>query len=107
MTDKMRDAFESSPQFRGMDFTRSSTHLDHYESPYANGAWDGWRASREYLVIELPPVPLAPEEPEEAIDDSHMDGYNAAVRMRSACEKNIKAAGLKVKPWHTNTSIQP
>ena len=98
MTDKMRDDFESSPQFRGMDFTRSSAHPDYYESPYANGAWDGWRASRESLVIELPPVPPVPEEPEDAIDDSHMDGYHAAVRMRSACEKSIKAAGLKVKP---------
>ena len=106
MTDKMRDDFQSSPQFRGMDFTRSSTHPDYYESPYANGAWspyangawDGWKASRESLVIELPPAPPVPEEPEEAIDDSHMDGYNAAVRMRSACEKSIKAAGLKVKP---------
>ncbi|MQU08587.1 hypothetical protein [Pseudomonas helleri] len=97
MTDKMRDDFESSPQFRGMDFTRSSTHPDHYESPYANGAWDGWKASREYLVIELPPVPPMPEELEDAFDESLMDGYNAAVRMRSACEKSIKAAGLKVK----------
>ena len=98
MTDKMRDDFESSPQFRGMDFTRSSTHPDHYESPYANGAWDGWKAFRESLVVELPPAPPVPEELEEAIDDSHMDGYHAAVRMRSACEKSIKAAGLKVKP---------
>lgn len=56
-----------------------------------------WQASRESLAIELPPAPPAPEEPEDAIDDSHMDGYNAAVRMRSACEKSIKAAGLKVK----------
>ena len=97
MTNKMRDDFESSPQFRGMDFTRSSAHPDYYESPYANGAWDGWKASREYLVIELPPVPPMPEELEDAFDESLMDGYNAAVRMRSACEKSIKAAGLKVK----------
>ncbi|MEX5557980.1 hypothetical protein Q1J45_10425 [Pseudomonas rhodesiae] len=50
MTDKMREEFETSPRFRGMDFTRSETHPDYYDSPYANGAWDGWKASREALL---------------------------------------------------------
>lgn len=61
--------------------------------------WAGvvWQASREALVIELPPVPEAPEDPEEAIDDSHMDAYHASVGMRHACSKLIEAAGLKVK----------
>jgi len=49
-----RKEFESSPRFKGMDFARSETHPDYYESPYANGAWDGWQASRESLVIDLP-----------------------------------------------------
>jgi hypothetical protein len=48
--DKMREEFETSPRFKGMDFTRSSTHPEYYESPYANGAWDGWQASRESLL---------------------------------------------------------
>ncbi|VVP89686.1 hypothetical protein PS918_03110 [Pseudomonas fluorescens] len=52
--DKMREEFESSPRFKGMDFTRADTHPEYYESPYANGARDGWKASREALVIELP-----------------------------------------------------
>ena len=47
MTDKMREEFEKSPRFRGMDFTRSTTHPDYYNSPYANGAWDGWKAAKE------------------------------------------------------------
>lgn len=47
MTDKMREKFEKSPRFRGMDFTRSATHPDYYDSPYANGAWDGWKAAKE------------------------------------------------------------
>lgn len=51
---KMRKEFEASPKFRGMDFTRSPTHPDYYESPYANGAWDGWKASREAVVVALP-----------------------------------------------------
>lgn len=98
MNDKTRDEFEKSPRFRGMDFTRSASHSQYYESPYANGAWDGWQASREALAIELPPEPTLPDEPEEAIDDSFMDGYYAAQGMRNACAQNIKAAGLKVKP---------
>lgn len=52
--DKMREEFEGSPKFRGMDFTRSSTHPQFYESPYANGAWDGWQASREALTTWQP-----------------------------------------------------
>lgn len=56
-----------------------------------------WTASREALVIELPPPYPEPEEPEEAIDDSHMDAYHAAKGMRHACANAIEAAGLKVQ----------
>ena len=44
------------------------------------------------------PMPVMPEQPEDAIDDSWMDGYNAALRMREECRRAIEAAGLKVKP---------
>ena len=54
MTDKMREEFERSPKFRGMDFRRAPEAPEYYLSPYANGAWDGWQASREALVIEWP-----------------------------------------------------
>ncbi len=86
MTNKMRDYFESSPQFRGMDFTRSSTHPDYYESSYANGAWDGWKASRESLVVAWPDQHTftAPDVAGAAILDC-MTAYG-------------KALGLKVKP---------
>ncbi|WP_038413098.1 hypothetical protein [Pseudomonas cremoricolorata] len=82
-TNKMRAEFEASPKFRGMDFTRSSTHPEFYESPYANGAWDGWQASREAVVVQLPATGtlLAP-------------GWNQGVR---ACGEAIEAQGLKVK----------
>lgn len=124
MTDKVREEFETAFVERQVDlfgegYRDSAIHLlkrkgdfdkppTHYElQRRVQGLYDldwvemtywAWQASRESLVIELPPAPPAPEEPEEAIDDSHMDGYHAAVRMRSACEKSIKAAGLKVKP---------
>lgn len=80
--DKMREEFESSPKFRGMDFSRSSTHPQFYESPYANGAWAGWQASREVLVIELPQQ-----------SGANLD-WNQAIRY---CHQDIEAAGVKVK----------
>ena len=124
MTDKMRDDFEAAfaqhqvdlfgEGYRGSaihllkrngDFDMSPTHYELqrreqglYDLHWVEMTYWAWQASRESLVIELPPAPPVPSEPEDAIDDSHMDGYNAAVRMRSACEKSIKAAGLKVKP---------
>lgn len=60
-------------------------------------AWAAWEASRECLVIDLPAEPECPEDPEEAIDDSHMDAYHSAIRMRNACRDSIHAAGVKVK----------
>lgn len=55
-----------------------------------------WQASRDAVVIELPLAPSIPEDPEEAIDDSHMDAYHSAIRMRDGCAKSITAAGVKV-----------
>lgn len=57
----------------------------------------GWKAYSASLVIELPPEPSIPEDPEEAIDDSHMDAYHSAIGMRNACAKSIEAAGVKCK----------
>lgn len=42
------------------------------------------------------PMPVMPEQPEDAIDDSWMDGYNAALRMREQCLRAIEAAGMQV-----------
>jgi hypothetical protein len=69
-----------------------------FAEPMLRLGLQAWQASREALVIELPPEPSVPEEPEEAIDDSHMDAYHAAKRMRAECVKSVKAAGVKVKP---------
>lgn len=65
---------------------------------FAQQAWKAaWLASRETMVIELPKEPGCPEDPEEAIDDSHMDAYHAAIRIRNACRYSIHAAGVKTK----------
>lgn len=63
----------------------------------AHLAYQAWQASRECQVIELPAEPECPEDPEEAIDDSHMDAYHSAIRMRNACRDSIHAAGVKTK----------
>ncbi|MBV7571837.1 hypothetical protein KW846_03905 [Pseudomonas sp. PDM32] len=69
---------------------------------YADGSidayWHFWKESRAVVAVVLPPAPAQPEDPRDAIDDSHMDAFHAASRMRSACEKAIEAAGLKVMP---------
>ncbi|MBU0792067.1 MAG: hypothetical protein KKC55_16590 [Gammaproteobacteria bacterium] len=103
-SDKMREEFENSPRFKGMDFARAPGHPDYYESPYANGAWDGWKASRESLVIELP-------EPYAVVGDyaacgggrSVWDVEYAAKITDRMCEKIavydracLEAAGVKV-----------
>ncbi len=106
MTDKMREEFEAAyraaclnrpvPRFDPSVFAKD--HCDDYVNPLVQSAWWAWQTSRAALVIELPPPYPEPEEPEEAIDDSHMDAYHAANGMRHACSKFIEAAGLKVKP---------
>ena len=89
MSDKMREEFERSPKFRGMDFRRAPEAPEYYLSPYANGAWDGWQASREALVIELPQS-LMPADVDHHSDLPLMYG--------GAVVATIEAAGLKVKP---------
>lgn len=89
--DKMREEFEQSPRFRGMDFQRAPEAPDYYLSPYANGAWDGWKASRAAVVVE-------PQWPFHH-DYTNSDVAGAAVLdCRTAFEKAARAVGIKVKP---------
>lgn len=60
-------------------------------------AWVGWSAALDSVEIELP-VPVEPECPEDAIDDSWMDAYNAELRLLKRCAMAIESATLKVKP---------
>lgn len=86
MNDLMREEFEKSQKFSGMDFTRAKTHPDFYESPYANGAWDGWQASRESLVIKLPKE-----------DDYVQSSETAMFFLLEDVREAIHAAGVKTK----------
>lgn len=98
MTDKMREEFEAWVLSEYPNRRMSKFADGEYHSTTIQYCWLAWQASRAVLVIDLPPVPVVPDEPEEAIDDSFMDGYYAAQGMRNACAQNIEAAGLKVKP---------
>ncbi|AZC96810.1 hypothetical protein [Pseudomonas chlororaphis] len=102
MNDKMREQFEAAfveeeVRLCGEGFRDSALHMIKQNLFNVHMAWWAWQASRQVVVVELPPVPVEPEEPEFAIDDSHMDAYHAAVRMRDSCVKAIEAQGLKVK----------
>lgn len=100
--DHIRDAFlewlAEECERRGESYA-ACTALDRfgrYTLVWVQTSWIAWQASRAALAVELPPACPMPEEPEEAIDDSHMDAYHAANKMRKACAASIKAAGVKV-----------
>jgi hypothetical protein len=102
MSDKMLEAYKmrraklAGQLFQGEDWPAAYRLADEILSWSCFEA--GWNASRAALVVELPPAPNVPDEPDDAIDDSYMDTYHAAKGMWHACAKSIEAAGLKVKP---------
>ncbi|WP_435607677.1 NUMOD4 domain-containing protein [Pseudomonas knackmussii] len=49
-----RELFENDPHFKGMNFNRFPERPEFYESPYAGGAWDGWRHGRSALAQQSP-----------------------------------------------------
>ncbi|MNJ34753.1 hypothetical protein D3C77_294770 [compost metagenome] len=98
-TNKMREQFEVAfARYAAMSVDEVKAHWDGdlYDDQGMRDAIWAWDESRKTVVVELPPIPAKPEDPEFALDDSHMDAYNAAVRMRDACVKAIEAQGLKV-----------
>lgn len=96
MSDLMpKEFYDAFRKHFGFGQLTASASADAYQMLKA-AEW-AWNASRECLVIDLPAEPECPEDPEEAIDDSHMDAYHSAIRMRNACRDSIHAAGVKVK----------
>lgn len=103
-SDKLREAFESwaiTSAWMGL----SGECLEFIDGGYVNcevqAAWLGWQASRETLVIELPP---ARPEPISSGDELKSDGEAASWNIwvgdklaKAECREAIEAAGLKVK----------
>lgn len=81
MSEQMREEFEDSPKFRGMNFTRSATHPEFYESPYANGAWDGWKAKAEYQYTAIDMATAAADgfmDGAEKLKEAYRAGWDAS-----------------------------
>ncbi len=103
-TNKMREEFAAWAAVNGIDVSVAIMHLTHppkfarFANPEAQKALRVWEASRAVQVVTLPPLPAMPEPDEYATDDSHMDSYSAARRMRDACARAIEAAGGRVAP---------
>lgn len=101
MSEKMREEFETEfrkhPKFEGnaiyADAMLERGSDGNYRFTIAEGAWWGWQASRESLVIELP------SEDDTRCDTvaeiAKQEAYNLAL---GECASAIEAAGLKVKP---------
>lgn len=84
---KIREEFETACKQHAIDagfpeydygFERSSEDANCYLDSHTQAAWWAWQESRSSLVVGFPPAPPLPEEPEEGIDDSHMDAYHSA-----------------------------
>jgi hypothetical protein len=103
MSEQMREKFEAwaMKQAESMRYSFPAgavelNGLGDYAIVWVQGAWLGWQASRAELCVELPKL-TRPEEPEDAFDDSWLDGYSAADRYRTKCREAIHAAGVKTK----------
>lgn len=90
-TNKMREQFEawahrkavvSGHQFMAFLLARNADGS--YQTTWVDSAWEGWQASREAVVVELP----------------KFDDYPASMErdMRESLRSSIEAQGLKVTP---------
>lgn len=103
-TDKVRSEFESRfPVPLGIAWNDGAYHLFNQRTctklshRFYLGCWESWQASREALVIELPPLSgMNSSFVADGIQKTREHNrYNAAVK---DCRKAIESAGLKVKP---------
>lgn len=101
MTDKAREEFEGWVQERSVDTPagfypqltyRCALDPDRYMTSWVDAAWDGWKASRAAIVVELPSIR---EITMGRRENEHDSGFNAAVDL---CIDAVEAVGLKVKP---------
>lgn len=61
--------------------------------------WNAWQASRQALVVELPPSIPMPDEENDDIEEFETEEAIAFTGngMRAACRSAIEAAGVRVK----------
>ncbi|BCP56266.1 hypothetical protein K32_48830 [Kaistia sp. 32K] len=90
--DPRRTAFEAWADAHHLPLQRMG-RTPHYEHADTQGAWIGWNAALDSVVIELP----APDST-DANPTTSTDCDSGFARGVSACRVAINAAGLKVKP---------
>jgi hypothetical protein len=90
-------AFESQNKYKP---TRAE-YGDGWSTPFEEGAWWGWNASREAIEIKLPKAMKGPKGDGLDGDYEEFETHEAVAgevnSMRAKCAKAIKAAGVKVK----------
>ncbi|EOZ3002148.1 hypothetical protein ACQQ4Q_005941 [Pseudomonas aeruginosa] len=107
MEQAMRDEFEAwvRTQVRGASLATVlvySAGNDLYLNPNIQGRYEGWKASRAALRVELPPTITAEEVVEHFnIDEEGIDMAAGIAHMVNgaiaACAAFIKQAGIEVK----------
>lgn len=103
-TNKMREMREAFERTNSRDHRRQPPKGNNYIDPMAQADWEsfqkGWQASREAVVVELPPVRPEPVSTGKALK---ADGETATWNMwageklaKGDCRAAIEAQGLKV-----------
>ena len=95
-TNKMREAFERT---NSRDHRRQPPKGNNYIDPMAQADWEsfqkGWQASREAVVVDLPPKISAHNTTEGGFVRPEAEHYDEAI---GDCREAIEAQGLKVAP---------
>ena len=101
-TNKMREQFEAwalSAKAHGEHFDLSRGNHGAYKSPITHWLYCSWvasyQASREAVVVELPPKISAHNISEGGFVRPEAEHYDEAI---DDCREAIEAAGLKVAP---------
>lgn len=97
-TNKMRDQFEhwASGQFvMPIEVIKACRYEDTYANTVMNIAWRGWAASRESVVVELPPRKSIDHYCYDQGANCNAEGHNQCLAQAAAA---IEAQGLKVAP---------
>lgn len=102
-TNKMREQFEAAivamKMATGMPEDDAKSFLEvgsnSYISVYTKAAWWAWQASREAVVVELPPKISAHNTTEGGFVRPEAQHYDEAI---DDCRAAIEVQGLKVAP---------
>lgn len=97
-TNKMRAEFEAAfveeeVRLLGEGFRSSALHMLEQNTVNVRSAWWAWQASREAVVVELPPKISAHNTTEGGFIRPEAEHYDEAV---DDCREAIEAQGLKV-----------